>query len=86
LLRFSFDILNFLAICSRLLVQKLGTLNEELFGKKCESATYQLHSALCTFTVLDTFHIRQAFYSHFTHQHTVSSVACNKLKTSRRKW
>jgi len=57
LLRFSFDIQTFLAICSLLVIQNLSKLHEEMFGKKCQSTSDELQSALYKFTVAGTSHI-----------------------------
>ena len=54
---FSFDILPFIAVCSLLVIDTLSKLQGELFGKKCESASDKLHSALYTLTVAGMSHI-----------------------------
>ena len=59
--QFSFDILTFHAICSRLVIQTLRKLHGELYGKKCESTSDKLHSILYTFTFADTSYIMQTF-------------------------
>ena len=33
---------------------ELGKLHKEMFGKKCESASDKMHSAVCTFTDVGT--------------------------------
>jgi len=45
------NILKILVTCPRLVIEIFSKLYEELFGKKCDSASEKLHSALYTFIV-----------------------------------
>jgi len=54
---FLFDIRKFLVIFSQLVIQNLKKMHGDVFGKKCESASDKLHSALHTFTVAGTPYI-----------------------------
>jgi hypothetical protein len=55
---FSFDILRFLAIYSLLVIETSSKRHGKVFGKKCQSTSDKLHSALYTFTVECTSHIK----------------------------
>jgi hypothetical protein len=59
LLCLSFDILMFVFVYSGLVIPTLNNLYEDIFGRKCESASHKLHYALYTFTVAGTSHIMQ---------------------------
>ena len=58
MLRFSINILSFLAICSRLVIQTLNKQHEEVFWKKYDSTSNKLNSSLYTFTVAGTLQIK----------------------------
>jgi len=72
LLRLSFDSLTFLVICSRLVIEALSKLNEEVFRKKCNSASDKLHYALFTFTVA-AFRISGGYLGYFMHTLLIST-------------
>ena len=86
---FLFDILRFLTICSRLVIQALSKRHIELIGRNI-SQHQTCYIPLCIRSLLQALHTSSgyldSFYTYCTHQHTVFFVVCDKLEVSGRKW